>query len=286
MPESVSGGFAAFVPGTAPRPSASSEQAYWFVFRDGRMLVARDGEAVRDPVTVPLAAHLESLGLHPGRAHFLGTSAGRACLAAELPAGDEPPSGWSFEGLRSLLSSVDEDLFRVAGRATQVLDWDTTHKFCGRCGAPTVEKQDERAKLCPACGHTSYPRLSPAVIVAVTRGREILLARANRFSPGLYSVLAGFVEPGETLEDCVVREVKEETGIDVTNVRYFGSQPWPFPNSLMVAFTADHAGGAIHIDPVELTDAGWYTPEGLPRIPDRLTVARRLIDWFVESRRG
>jgi NAD+ diphosphatase len=285
MPEPVNRGFAAFVPGRTPPPSASG-QAHWFVFRDGRILVAREGEAVRDPVMVPFAGELESLGLHPGHVHFLGMAGGSPCLAAEVPVGDEPPAGWSFEGLRSLFRVVDEDLFSVAGRATQVLDWDQTHRFCGRCGAPTVEKQDERAKLCPACGLTSYPRISPAVIVAVTRGREILLARANRFAPGLYSVLAGFVEPGETLEDCVMREVKEETGIEVTNVRYFGSQPWPFPNSLMVAFTADHAAGAITIDPGELADAGWYTPEGLPRIPDRLTVARRLIDWFVESRRG
>ena len=141
-------------------------------------------------------------------------------------------------------------------------------------------KPGERALQCTACGYLSYPRISPAVIVAVVRGKSILLARARRFPPGMYSVLAGFVEPGETLEECVVREVREETGVEVKNIRYFASQPWPFPHSLMVAFTAEHASGEIRVDPEEIVDAGWYTVENFPHVPDPMTVARRLIDWF------
>jgi NAD+ diphosphatase len=138
-----------------------------------------------------------------------------------------------------------------------------------------------------ARGHLSYPRISPAVIVAVVKGDKLLLARARRFPPGLYSVLAGYVEPGETLEECVVREVREETGVTVKNLRYFDSQPWPFPHSLMVAFTAEYADGEIRIDESELLDAGWYAADALPSLPDPITVARRLINWFTSrSREG
>jgi NAD+ diphosphatase len=142
-------------------------------------------------------------------------------------------------------------------------------------------KAGELAMECTACGQLSYPRISPAVIVAILRDEKILLARANRFPSGFYSVLAGFVEPGETLEQCAKREVREETGIEVKNLRYFSSQPWPFPHSLMVAFTAEYAAGEIRIDPSEIADAGWYSADALPLIPDPITVARKLIDWYV-----
>ena len=285
MPQSVEHPFACFLPGVQP-PAGSEGPSFWFVIQNGRILVAKSGEAVDVPVEMPVAVDARDLGLHPQRTAFIGTAAGKSCLAAEVPETDSAPQGWSFEAMRSLFTIVPEDLFRVAGRATQVLDWDRTHVFCSRCGTSTAGKPGERAKECPACGLVSYPRISPAVIVAVVREERILLARAHRFAPGMYSVLAGFVEPGETLEECVHREVKEETGIKVRNVRYFTSQPWPFPNSLMVAFTAEHAGGEIAIDPVELAEAGWYAADALPRIPDRITVARKLIDWFVESRHG
>ena len=144
-------------------------------------------------------------------------------------------------------------------------------------------KTDERAKICLKCGLINYPRISPAIIVAVVKKNQILLARSERFPTGFYSVLAGFVEPGETFEDCVKREVKEEVGLDVKNIRYFGSQPWPFPDSLMVGFTADYDGGKILIDKTEIKDAGWFTAHDLPQIPGKISIARRLIDWFVQN---
>jgi NAD+ diphosphatase len=274
-----------FVPGQGPGP-AGAAPAHWFLFRDGKMLVAEAGGAPSSPAAVPFLAEPGDLGLHPRRRHFLGTADGSPCFAADVPAGGTAAAGWSFHGLRGLFSAADDVFFRIAGRATQVLDWDRTHRFCGSCGAPTAEKPEERAKVCPVCGQASYPRISPAVIVAVVRGEEILLARASRFVEGMYSVLAGFVEPGETLEECVHREVKEETGVEVQNVRYFASQPWPFPNSLMVGFTAEHAAGEIVVDHTELVDARWFRADALPRIPDRITIARRLIDWFTEGCRG
>jgi NAD+ diphosphatase len=164
----------------------------------------------------------------------------------------------------------------------QLIRWDRGHKFCGQCGKLTESKKDERAKICPSCGLSAYPRLSPAVIVAVVKGDRLLLGTSKRFRADFWSVLAGFVEPGETLEECVVREVREEVGILVENVHYFGSQPWPFPDSLMVGFTAEYAAGEITVDQTELTDANWFTADDLPRIPPKVSIARRLIDWFVE----
>jgi NAD+ diphosphatase len=144
-----------------------------------------------------------------------------------------------------------------------------------------VMSQAERAKECPQCGLLAFPRLSPAIIVLVQRRHELLLARPYHFPPGLYSVIAGFVEPGETLEEAVVREVREEVNLAIKDIRYFGSQPWPFPHSLMIGFTATHAGGEISIDDAEIEDAGWFKADALPTLPGKISIARKLIDWFL-----
>ena len=191
----------------------------------------------------------------------------------------------TFEGLRQVYGRLDEDLFWVAARAVQIVDWDRTHKICGRCGNQLITKTTERAKECPQCGLLHFPRLAPAIIVLVERDRELLLARSRHFLPGMYSVLAGFVEPGESLEEAVVREVKEEVGLTVKDIKYFGSQPWPFPHSLMIGFTAIYAGGEITLDDTEIEDAGWFTVDNLPPIPSKISIARKLIDWFRAKQR-
>jgi NAD+ diphosphatase len=265
-----------FIPAVRPAEQAD-EKAYWFVFQDNRLLVGlKDGGALP-----PLGGELESLGLRPLRTQYLGALDRHPCYSAELDREAAAPEGMYFEQLRKLWGSLPEELFWIAGRAFQIMDWDRNHQFCGRCGARTERNKEERVRACPRCGLASYPRISPAIIVAVTREDRILLARARRFPTAMYSVIAGFVEPGESLEQCVHREIEEEVGITVKNLRYFGSQSWPFPNSLMVAFTAEHAGGEISIDPSEIVDAGWFAADQLPRIPDRLSIARRLIDWYV-----
>jgi len=273
---------AVFLPGILP-PEPVPPQSLCFAYRDNRLLVARGpGEGA----AAPRAGRLQELGLQPLRRQFLGTSGGLPCFAWELAPGTPEPSGLELAELRGLWGALPEEEFWLAGRAFQVMDWDRTHQYCGRCGKPMQAKDDERAKLCPACGLVSYPRVAPAIIVAVVRGDTLLLARARRFPTNMYSVIAGFVDAGESLEECVHREVQEEVGLRVNDLRYFASQPWPFPHSLMVAFTARHAGGEIAIDNREIMDAGWYRADGLPRIPERISVARRLIDWFVETRGG
>ena len=267
-----------FVPAVVPL-SKKTEPAWWFVFRGDKLLIKLKSKAA----AIPCATDLESLNLKPIRKQYLGTLDGRACYSAELAAGASAPEGMAFQGLRPLFGLLEENLFWLAGRAIQVMNWDQTHQYCGRCGTPTQTRPNERAKVCPRCGLINFPRISPAIIVAVLKDKQILLTRAHRFPPGLYSVIAGFVEPGEALEECVRREVKEEVGIEVENICYFGSQPWPFPNSLMVAFTADYASGKITIGETEIADAGWFTANNLPPIPDRVSISRRLIDWFVNT---
>ena len=259
----------------------ASREALWFLYRDDLLLVRRED------AFVPASSRPEELAPEIVFRQEIGSLDGRRCWAAELPPDAEAPDGFEFRGLRSLFSRVSEDFFRMAGKAKQIVGWNATHRFCGRCGGRTEAVAGELAKRCVRCGLLHYPRLSPAIIVLVRDGERMLLARSPGFPRGMYSVLAGFVEPGESIEETIRREVKEEVGIDVENPRYFGSQPWPFPNSLMIGFTADYAGGELRIDPSEIEDAGWYDParSSLPPLPPRVSIARAMIDDFL-SRRG
>jgi NAD+ diphosphatase len=276
--------FDGFLPcgdGQGDGQAQESSPSWWFILQGSDLLVAHDGGSI----DLPLQADPAGLGFPAERAHLIGSVSGTQCRVLGVPAEAPAPQGWKFEGVRSLFGTISDSFFSAAARALEIAEWDRTHRFCGTCGSPTARKRGERALECTACGSLSYPRISPAVIVAIVRGKSILLARARRFPPNMYSVLAGFVEPGETLEECVAREVKEETGIEVKNIRYFASQPWPFPHSLMVAFTAEYASGEIRVDPEELLDAGWYTADNFPSLPHPITVARRLINWFAEGGR-
>jgi NAD+ diphosphatase len=254
--------------------------AYWFAFRGSDLLVRVEEESAR----VPEGSEWEALGLEAGRFHEIGTIEGAPARAVALPEGTEPPAGLAFQGLRKLWNLLPEEFWRLAGRAVQIVEWDRNHRFCGRCGEETVLQEDEFARRCPRCGLQHFPRVSPAVIVRVERGDEILLARSPHFAPGVYSTLAGFVEPGESMEQCVAREVFEEVGVRVRNIRYFGSQPWPFPHSLMVGFVADWESGDITPQPGEIEDAAWFTVETLPGLPSRFSIARALIDEWIARR--
>lgn len=246
---------------------------FWLVFKDNKILISEDKVQF-------VIQEINALSKNFVRSQFLELAEGRSYYVAELKQEALVPEGMSFSDLRQLLGQIPNHLFLLAGKACQILHWDRTHQYCSRCGAQTENKTDERAKICNSCGYINYPRISPAVIVAVTKGREILLAQGIRFKGGFYSVLAGFVEPGETFEECVQREIEEEVGIKVKNIKYFASQPWPFPDSLMVGFTAEYASGKIIIDKNEIIDANWFTADSLPSIPQIGTIARHLIDWF------
>lgn len=256
--------------------------AFWFVFSRNKLLVAMDTDAA----AIPFGERLDQWGLVPLSRQYVGTLRGFSCHGVEVSEKTPAPRGMAFEGLRSLYGLLEEDSFKVALTAMHLVEWDRTSRFCGRCGGRTEPSREERAKECTACGATVFPRISPAVIVLIERGDRALLARASRFPERMHSVLAGFVEPGESLEETVSREVEEETGILVEDVRYFGSQPWPFPDSLMIGFTARYASGEIHIDGKEIIDAGWFGIDDMPEIPGKISIARKLIDWFIEKHRA
>jgi NAD+ diphosphatase len=263
-------------------PECLTEPAWWFIFQKDKIVV-RIADSNRQLPQIPESESLRSL---LARKQYLGILDGIHCYAAAIEKFDETMTifnNMSLISLRELFGMIPDDLFWVAARASLIMYWDRTNQFCGQCGKPTQLSTTERAKVCTSCGFTIYPRISPAVIVAVVKDKQILLAHSNRFPQSFYSVLAGFVEPGETFEECVKREVKEESGIDVNDIQYFSNQPWPFPDSLMIAFTAKYAGGEICVDNEEVSDAQWFSADKLPDIPGKISVARKLIDWFVEN---
>lgn len=248
-----------------------TEIRYWLL-RHGDALLIRTGDGAPD---FPRGAAGDFPGLRD--ALPVGEWRGLPCFAAELDECTEA-AGVELVSLRHIHGLLGMEAFSLAGRATQLLDWQRHHRFCGACATPTERLPDEFAMRCPACGLVVYPRLSPAVMVLVRRDDTLLLARSSRFPNGMFSALAGFVEPGETLEQCAAREVREEVGIKIANLRYFGSQPWPFPNSLMVAFFADYAGGELRPDNREIEVADWFSADALPTLPMPLSIARQLID--------
>ncbi|MFZ9562797.1 MAG: NAD(+) diphosphatase [Burkholderiales bacterium] len=253
-------------------PPAQDAPAVWFAFQRSHIIVCD-----MTSVTLPCCRNLAEHGLNTLRSHYLGLLGDQHCYAADVEEGHPLPEGWATLGLRDLFGMVDGTLAALSGRALQIIDWERNHQFCSRCGTPMKARTDERARACPACRFTTYPLVSPAVMVLITRGRELLLARKSVWPPGRYSAIAGFVEPGEMLEDTVARETLEEVGVEVTNLQYFGSQPWPFPHSLMVAFTAEYAGREVKPDGVEIEEAAWFDAEALPNLPPSVSISRRLI---------
>jgi NAD+ diphosphatase len=216
----------------------------------------------------------------------LGELDGEPCFARALAEGEAPPAATEIVSLRHLFGALPDVDFAIAGRALGLTAWDRDHRHCGRCGAATERSTTERLRTCTSCGHGAYPRLSPAIIVLVERDGRALLARNARFPLPFHSTLAGFVEVGETLEHAVAREVAEEVGITVGDIRYFGSQPWPFTGSLMIGFVARWTGGELTPDGTEIAEAGWYLPDALPLVAPKLSIARELIDDFVHRHTG
>lgn len=249
-------------------------------FHQDRLLVSHQDGGVAIPLSGELTALTPDVRLGLGKIH------GQSYCGWSWKNPPELPAGMRLEGLRALFGRLDDPEFQLAGYALQLLNWVAENRHCGRCGLSMTLEHGERALVCSSCRTAIYPRISPAIIVAVTSGGRLLLARSGRF-PGrrMFSVIAGYVEPGETLEDCVRREIREEVGLEVRNIRYFGSQAWPFSGSLMVGFTAEHAGGEIRVDGREILEADWFAPDRLPEIPGKMSIARQLIEGFIARHR-
>jgi len=252
-----------FEPAVVPAddPTAS---VWSFIFAEGQLLLPEGVEVI---APAPLAVDAEVR-------HYLGRLAGLDAWALRVTA---TPSGWRPVPLRTVMMGMSEAMMGVASRAAQVIEWDRAHRFCSVCGTPTEAVSHERARRCPSCGYMAYPRVTPAMMALIWRPGELLLARSPRFAKGVYSALAGFVEAGESIEQCVIRESFEEVGVQVDDLRYYGSQSWPFPHSLMVAFTARWTGGDIVPQPGEIEDDRWFPLDALPDVPPAFSISGHLI---------
>lgn len=269
-----------FVPGHLP-PEDPGPEPLLFAFAGRKLLVTSDDR-------LPSVEIIDTRGIEAIRTQYLGCFEERHCYSAELPEDFTAPQGFQIRDLGMLFGAFEPELHALAGRAVQIVDWDRSHQFCGACASATELSKSDRSRACPRCKVPLYPRLAPAMIVAVERGPEILLGRANHFPPGIFSVLAGFVEPGESAEEAVIREVYEETRIVVSDVRYFGSQPWPFPNSLMLGFQARYASGQVSTDyDEEMEAADFFHINELPKtFPGRLSISQWLLEDFISRHRS
>jgi len=267
-----------FLPAVSPPDGHDRSEAWFFVFVRGELLCISEAGSPR-PIT---GDEYRWLDLTVSNEHFLGTYHNRACFVVD--AVGVAPEGYILVGLRAWLGRVAADVFYLAGRAQQILEWQRDYRFCGRCGSHTQDHPTDRARQCPDCGLISYPRISPSIIVLIHKDDSILLARNAAWPTEMYSTLAGFVEPGESIEQTVHREVMEEVNLRVKNICYLGSQSWPFPNSLMLGFHAAYAGGEIVCQQEEIADAQWYTKDTLPQIPPRTAISRWLIDDYLSAR--
>lgn len=269
-----------FEPSVKPLFERNSKD-YWFLFKDNKLMVCKE----RDNLTLPKWEDIYNLSVNLYNIQCMGAYCGHNCHCGEVIE-EIHEDNIDFVDLRTLSKSVEENTYILATKAILLLNWFKLNQYCGICGSKMYKKdsESERAMVCSNCGNITWPRTSPAIIVAVTKGDKLLLAHNKQFTNGIYSIIAGFVEYGETFEECVKREVYEEVGIRVKNIKYFGSQPWPYPNSMMIGYTAEYAGGDIKVDGEEIIHADWYSKEEIPgKYRKSIGISSKLIGWFLEN---
>lgn len=255
-----------------------TEPVCWFVFCNDELLLEKNNgvysipHGATPPVTPPTSTTI----------HTILTKDGTTCKAFTLTKPVEETDRYVMTGLRASYDLIPLLHYQAAGKAREIIHWDETNRFCSACGKP-LELKETIMKKCPHCGKEVYPAISTAILVLIRKEDSLLLVHAHNFKGTFNSLVAGFLETGETLEECVEREVKEETGLEVKNIRYFGNQPWPYPSGLMVGFIADYAGGEIRLQEEELSSGAFYTKDNLPELPRKLSLARKMIDWWLEN---
>ncbi|WP_242973016.1 NAD(+) diphosphatase [Anaeromicrobium sediminis] len=252
----------------------------YFIFNENNEILVNTSNK---EILLPSDEHMKNLNISLNNMNLLIEKENEEFLFGKVEDLINLPKDFQFYRLISLIDLMGKEIYNLGSKALHLINWHNDYKYCSKCGTLVEEKKDERAKICPKCGLVNYPTISPAIITAVIKEDKLLLAHNTRFQNDMHSVIAGFVDPGETFEDCVRREVKEEVGIDVKNIKYFGNQPWPFPYSLMVAFTCEYEKGEIKVDGNEIDKANWYSVDNMPNVPSKGSVARELIDWFIEN---
>ena len=256
-------------------------EGHWLIVQDQGLLVEPAGEGFR----LPRGAAPKGLGDVAAEPLWLGQWHGEPCWVVGLARDAAPPAGLQRETLVPMRGTkLPDELLSLGGMAMQGLWWESTSGHCPRCGTRTERIAGEWGRRCGSCRYEHYPHLHPAVIVLVKDGDRVLLARKREWAPGRYALVAGFVDNGESLEGAVAREVKEEVGVDVTDIQYVGSQNWPFPSQIMLGFVATYAGGTVAVDQEELDDARWFPADALPDGPSRHSIARFILDTHARGR--
>ncbi|GAC1647478.1 MAG: NAD(+) diphosphatase [Ktedonobacteraceae bacterium] len=272
--------FPTFVRAYPPsQPTANS--AYWLPFIRGELLI---GSHERSITFISASSQEIQALLQPQEVLYIGTWNDVPCLACEVGVEFVIPDGWRTLSLWSLFGKLDEVAYGIVGYAIQLLYWRQTSRFCPVCGHVPQDEVGTWGRHCPHCGHTAYPHVTPAILALVHDGERMLLTHKPGWGKH-YSCIAGFTEPGESLEECVQREIYEEVGLEVTDIQYVGSQPWPFPHQLMVGYTARYIGGTLHLDQQELDDALWFAIDALPEMPPPMSLAHSIIMTWVERAR-
>lgn len=260
-------------------PFLSNTSLRWFIFLNDHLVF------INEPLSLPSTVDSKDLHAHFIRAFEIGVLEGTKYACAELAASIKIPSHLTTMPLRQALSTIQAMQYSLAVKSFSILQWDKNHQFCSRCATPTTrEAKDHFERCCPACHLKFFPRISPSIIVLIQKNNQLLMARSPHFPEGVFGLIAGFVEAGETLEEAVHREVREEVGIEIKNLHYFGSQAWPFPDSLMIGFMAEYHKGKLRINPQEIEKAGWYRYDKLPGRPSvSISIATQLLDAFIKN---
>lgn len=259
---------------------AETEQVHWLVFfNDQLLLEKKDNKCV-----LPLGVQPPVKPLADTTIHSITTPMGQVCKAFSIDEAVHENEKFFMTGLRASYDCLPYSQYQIAGKAHEILHWDKNSNFCPACGTPT-EKREPIMKKCPNCGNELYPAISTAILALIQKEDSLLLVHARNFRGPFHSLVAGFLETGETLEECVAREVMEETGLKIKNIKYFGNQPWPYPSGLMVGFIADYESGEIKLQEEELSEGRFYTKDHLPELPRRLSLARKMIDWWIQKQK-
>lgn len=258
---------------------SQTAQSWWLVFYKDQLLLEKKENGT---LALPCGEMPPIIIKEETKIHTITTLEEKKCKSFSLSSPVEESARYAMIGLRASYEHLPLAHYQTAGKAHEILHWDRTSRFCSACGSPMEQKEDIM-KRCPKCGQEVYPAITAAVLVLVRKEDSLLLVHARNFKGTFNSLIAGFLETGETLEECVAREVKEETGLDVKNITYFGNQAWPYPSGLMVGFIADYAGGEIRLQEEELSSGDFYTRDNLPELPQKLSLARKMIDWWLEQ---
>lgn len=259
-------------------PEGNREDDLWFLFQDKMILIKEDMGKVFIPTFKDVKEFIGNLEVK----YHLGEFNKIHCFCGEINSAVKLTGKLRFISLRQGAAIINEDILPICGKASQIIHFHKTNKFCGVCGSENEFVEYEFAMKCKRCGYVSYPQVCPAIIVGITKGDKILLANNKSFPEGLHSNVAGFLDVNETLEECVKREVLEEVNIKIKNIKYFDSQPWPYPNSIMIGFIAEYDSGEIKVDGEEILHADWYSKDKLPILPDKTTIARKIIDKILK----